>query len=95
MALDRTTLATWHPDRTPSHHNGIPGTQPHAQTFQDHAEPTSFNLNCGGHGQRGARTDIKYMEDRQAHARVEWGGGLDTINLFQRGRKETSASTYL
>jgi len=48
----------------------LPGRQQHARTFQDHAESTSCNLNSGGDGQRGTRTDLKHMKDRQARARV-------------------------
>jgi len=53
----------------------LPG---YAQTFQDHAESTSCNLNSGGDGRRDTRTDLKHVEDRQVRARVTPGGGGQT-----------------
>jgi len=34
------------------------------------------NLNSGGDGRRGTRTDLKHVEDRQARARVPPGEGV-------------------
>jgi len=64
------------PELTSTHHTCIPGTQLHAQTSQNQAESTSFNLNCCEDDWQGTRTDLRYMEDKSARARVTRGGGV-------------------
>jgi len=89
------------------HNVYLPGWQRYTWTFQDHAETMSCNLNRGGDGRRGTRTELKHVEDWQARAwvprgwrgrhttctRVTRGGGRDNTFLCQWDGKETSANT--
>jgi len=41
----------------------------------------SCNLNCSGGGRRGTRTELKHVEDRQAHAWLPRGGEDQTDHM--------------
>jgi len=84
------------PDLTPTHHISFPGRQSHAQTFQDNTESTSCNLNSGGECQHGTRTDLKHMEDRQAHAQVTRGVGVrHHLSVPMRGGEDLGEYMFL